>query len=282
MGWLCVLGWQASAAAVAFQVGTQLQGLLVLNYPSYAYESWHGTLLTIAVSLFSVLFNTLLATELPIVEGIVLVVHLFAWCGLLVVLWVLAPMPADARAVLTTFSDNGGWGSLGGSALVGISTCILPLVGADAAAHMSEEVRDASRAVPRSMVWTTAVNGALGWVMTITFCFAVATMDLDEVLGSTTGYPFSKLYSPRSTTMLKRFKHLANTNGLSYSHRILQRHPVSPRCDGNGRLDPGCRNLRQPLGRRNGVPAALCLCARRRRPVQPLVLQGLSEMEPPC
>lgn len=204
MGWLCVLGWQASAAAVAFQVGTQLQGLLVLNYPSYTYESWHGTLLTICVSLFSVLFNTFLATELPVVEGIVLVIHVFAWCGIVVALWVLAPM-ADARAVFTTFSDNGGWGSLGGSALVGISTCILPLAGADAAAHMAEEVQDASRSIPRSMVWTTAINGALGWVMTITFCFAVSTMDLDEVLGSATGYPWSKLYSPDRVPCLGAF-----------------------------------------------------------------------------
>lgn len=51
--------------------------------------------------------------------------------------------------VQTTFSNGGGWSSRGGSALVGISSGILPLLGADAAVHMSEEVQDAGRALPR-------------------------------------------------------------------------------------------------------------------------------------
>lgn len=58
--------------------GTQIQGLMVLNNPSYGYEAWHGTLLTIAISFFSVVFNTVLVRELPLAEGIVLVIHIFA------------------------------------------------------------------------------------------------------------------------------------------------------------------------------------------------------------
>lgn len=191
MGWLCILGWQATAAAAAFMGGTQIQGLLIINYPGYVYEAWHGTLLAIAVSLFSVMFNTVLARELPLTEGIVLVIHIFAFLGIVVTLWVVSPM-ADAKAVFTTFSDNGGWGSIGASTIIGITASILPLIGADAAVHMSEEVRDASKAIPMSMMWTSVMNGAMGWVMVITLCFSVATMDLDQVLGTSTGYPFSE------------------------------------------------------------------------------------------
>lgn len=49
----------------------------------------------------------------------------------------------------TTFNDGGNWGSLGGSALIGIVSSLNPLMGADAAVHMSEEVKDAGRSVPR-------------------------------------------------------------------------------------------------------------------------------------
>lgn len=191
MGWLCILGWQATAAAAAFMGGTQIQALLVLNNPGYVYETWHGTLLTIAVSLFSVFFNTFLARELPMAEGIVLVIHIFSWLGIIVTFWVVSPM-ADAKTVFTTFQDNGGWGNIGASTIIGITASILPLVGADAAVHISEEVRDASRAVPMSMMWTSIMNGAMAWVTIITLCFSVATMDLSEVLSSATGYPFSK------------------------------------------------------------------------------------------
>lgn len=200
MGWMCVLGWQTSCASSAFIAGTQIQGLVVLNYPdTYIPEPWHGTLITIAVAAFSVLFNTVLARKLPIIEALILVIHVFAFFGILVTLWVLSPR-ADAKAVFTEFSDGGGWGSLGGSALVGILAGILPLLGADAAVHMSEELRDASRSLPQSMILTTVFNGAFGWIMVITFCFCLG--NLEEVLGSPTGYPFMQVFynSTQSTS----------------------------------------------------------------------------------
>lgn len=62
MGWMCVLGWQASCGATAYVSGTMIQGLMVLNHPdSYVPQNWHGTLLTMAVAAFSVLFNTVFA-----------------------------------------------------------------------------------------------------------------------------------------------------------------------------------------------------------------------------
>ncbi|UKZ61281.1 uncharacterized protein TrAtP1_002548 [Trichoderma atroviride] len=199
MGWMCVLGWQTSCASSAFIAGTQIQGLVVLNYPDYVPKPWHGTLITIAVAAFSVLFNTFLARKLPIIESLILVIHVFAFFGILVTLWVLSPR-ADAKAVFTEFSDGGGWGSLGGSALVGILAGILPLLGADAAVHMSEELRDAGRSLPQSMILTTVFNGAFGWIMVITFCFCLG--DLGEVLESPTGYPFMQVFynSTQSTS----------------------------------------------------------------------------------
>lgn len=134
MGWLCVLGWQTDAASVAYLAGTTIQGLIVLNKPDYVFERWHGTLLTMAVAAFGVLFNTVLARKLPMVEGLVLIVHVFAFFGILVTLWVLSPTNAPEK-VFTTFNDGGGWGSLAASTLSGITGGVLPLIGADAAVH---------------------------------------------------------------------------------------------------------------------------------------------------
>lgn len=120
MGWLCVLGWQMSSASAAYLAGTQIQGLVVLNYPSYNYEPWHGTLLTIAVAAFATVFNITLARRLPMIEAVILIIHIFAFFGIIVPLWVLAPR-GEAHEVFTTFSNGGGWGSLGSSALVGIT-----------------------------------------------------------------------------------------------------------------------------------------------------------------
>ncbi|KAJ9623489.1 hypothetical protein H2203_005751 [Taxawa tesnikishii (nom. ined.)] len=51
---------------------------------------------------------------------------------------------------------------------------------------MSEELKDASRVLLREMMWATLVNGILGVVMMVTFCFAVGD-NLDQLLYNVTG-----------------------------------------------------------------------------------------------
>ncbi len=144
-----------------------------------------------AVSAFAVFFNTYLAKKLPLIEGIVLVVHVFGFFAILVPLWVLAPR-SSAREVFTQFNNGGGWPNYGSSALVGILASILPLLGADAAVHMSEELRDASKILPQTMIWTTVFNGLLGFVMIITFCFCLGP--LLAAVETPTGYAFIQVF----------------------------------------------------------------------------------------
>ncbi|EXJ73243.1 uncharacterized protein A1O5_03003 [Cladophialophora psammophila CBS 110553] len=191
VGWLCVLGWQTGAANTAFLAGTQIQGLVILNYPDYTPERWHGTLLTFAVASFSVFFNTFLVKKLPLVEGIVLIIHVFGFFGVLITLWVLGPR-GNASDVFTTFNNYGGWSSDGLSAIVGILAVMIPLLGADGAVHMSEELRDASKVLPQSMIWTTILNGAMGWIILITFCFTLGS--LDDAIDSPTGQPYIAVF----------------------------------------------------------------------------------------
>ena len=102
---------------------------LLLN--RYVFERWHGTLLILAMLLFAFAFNTLFAHQLPILECIVLVIHLCGFLCILIPLWVLAEK-TSSRQVWTTFSDPG-WGNQGLSCLVGIVASVAPLLGADAA-----------------------------------------------------------------------------------------------------------------------------------------------------
>ncbi|KAI3392041.1 hypothetical protein diail_6315 [Diaporthe ilicicola] len=199
MGWLCVLGWQGGCASASFLAGTMIQGLIALNHPdTYITEGWHGTLLTIAVAAFAVFFNTFLARHLPIIETGLLAIHFLAFIGIIATLWAMSPI-SDA-SVFTQFNDGGGWNSLGVSTLAGITSGILPLLGADAAAHMSEELQRASKTIPRSMILTTVVNGLMGWIMIITFAFCVGP-NVEDILASPSGYPFMALFynSTKST-----------------------------------------------------------------------------------
>ena len=71
------------------------------------------------------------------VEGIVLIVHVCGFFGVLVPLWVLAPRnPSDA--VFSQFTNYGGWPTTGLAVMVGMLTSVYGLLGADSAVHMGK------------------------------------------------------------------------------------------------------------------------------------------------
>lgn len=75
----------------------------------------------------------------------------------------------------------------------------MSLVGPDSAAHLAEEVKDASKALPKAMIATLIFNGILGWIALITVCFMIG--DLNTVLNTPTGQPFIQiLYDTTSST----------------------------------------------------------------------------------
>ncbi|PIB01044.1 Choline transport protein [Cercospora beticola] len=191
MGWLCFTGWQCAITSITYLAGTIIQGLIILNNDSYVPERWHGTLLVIAVAAFAVLFNTVLAKKLPMVEGLLLILHVLGLFAIIIVLWVLAPT-ANAKDVFTQFTNAGGWNSNGTSFMVGLLTPIISLIGFDCAVHMAEEVKDAGKTLPKAMLWSFGFNSVLGFLMAVTMCFTLG--DVDSILASKTGFPFIQVF----------------------------------------------------------------------------------------
>ena len=56
----------------------------------------------------------------------------------------------------------------------------------------AEEVEDASRTLPRSIMWSVYLNGAMGFIMAITMCYCLG--DLTTVIDTPTGYPFIQVF----------------------------------------------------------------------------------------
>lgn len=57
---------------------------------------------------------------------------------------------------------------------------------------IAEEIKDASIILPRSIMASLFLNGALGFVMLVTYCFCLG--DVEEILGTHTGYPFIQVF----------------------------------------------------------------------------------------
>jgi amino acid transporter len=190
-GWVCVLGWQSNITSVAFIAAQQIQSLMVIFESNYVFERWQGTLLIIAIGFLSIIFNSYLAKRLPLVENIILVLHITGFFAIFIPLWAMAPRNS-AKMVFTQFTDGGNWGSIGLSCLVGMLGPVFTFIGPDSAAHMAEEIKDASYVLPRAMMWTAAINGTLGFAMLVTFCFCLG--NIEDILANPDIMPFVQVF----------------------------------------------------------------------------------------
>ncbi|KAK6437800.1 hypothetical protein LTR95_006002 [Oleoguttula sp. CCFEE 5521] len=182
-GWLAIAGWQGGITGIGMLVATVIQGLIILNYPDYVAQGWHGTLITIGIVGLCVGFNTYGARQLPVVEASLALLHFGGMT--------LAPRN-DPYSAFFHINNGGGWASDGLSLLVGLYPLTVSLNGFDSQVHMSEETKDATRAMPRSIMWSTYINGFLGFIMAITMSSTLG--NLDEILATSTGYPFIQVF----------------------------------------------------------------------------------------
>ncbi|KAH6611948.1 amino acid/polyamine transporter I [Boeremia exigua] len=177
-GWLTVIGWIAALTSVCFFVSDLILQLASLNHPgTYVRENWHATLLLWAVLILCVFINVFVSGALPTIEVVVLIVHVLGFFGILVPLVYLTPAHNSAKDVFTTFHNKGQWPTQALAFFVGLQGNALAFVGTDSVVHMSEEVRNASTDVPRSMLMSLGINGTLAVGLLLAVLFSATGLE---------------------------------------------------------------------------------------------------------
>jgi amino acid transporter len=97
-----------------------------------------------------------------------------------------------ASFVFTENTNSSGWSNNGVSWLIGLLSTVYPMLGYDAAAHVSEEIPHPSRNVPLVMVGSVVINGVMGFGYTIMLLYS--TGPLKALLETPTGFPFMQIY----------------------------------------------------------------------------------------
>lgn len=136
-GWVTILAWIATIASGAFLSATMIQGLCLVNYPAYGltYKPYQGTLITWAVVLVCVFFNTVIGSLLPKVEAAFLILHVLGFFAILIPLVYYGPK-GDVTELFSSYLNEGGWSTYGLSFMVGSLGSAFSFVGADAAVHV--------------------------------------------------------------------------------------------------------------------------------------------------
>ena len=200
-GWLTVLGWQANIAAASYLTGTAIQGIIVLTSPSYNPKGWHGTLLTWAVAICSFGINACVSSVLAKIEILVMILHVIVFVAVLVPLVYLSPR-VSPQQVFTVFTNAGGWSTQSLSFFVGIVGTVFAFLGADGAVHISEEVKNASVVVPRSMVLSMVINGALAFGILVATLFSL--VDIEKIISTPPiEFPFMAVFTQAAGSKTK-------------------------------------------------------------------------------
>ncbi|KAK0871399.1 hypothetical protein LTR87_012862 [Friedmanniomyces endolithicus] len=193
-GWLSALAWCCGTTSGFFLAGSLIHGVIVELHSDYVAEPWRAYLLVVALATIGALVNTYLSRKLPKLEGFAFLLTIAGFISVVIVLWVLSSeQRLTASEVFQTFSNDGGWSSLGLSMVAGQILLVWTLTGADATAHMAEETRHASDVIPKAMILSYFINRFMVFVMLITYCFCLT--DLTDAFASATGFPFIQVFA---------------------------------------------------------------------------------------
>ena len=128
-GWITVFGWIATCATPAFLIGTQIEGLLILNDDSYVPKGWHGTLLAWAVLSLPVLCNIFARKALAPIEILGGITHITFLIVYAVILVIMAPRSSASYVFTETTTGLSGWMNAGVQWNIGLLTAVFPLGG---------------------------------------------------------------------------------------------------------------------------------------------------------
>jgi hypothetical protein len=124
------MAWQSGNAIGVFLVGTLIQSIISINIPTYAFPSWHATLLVIGAVGIAFAGNVFGAKVLPHWQNAVFAIHVMAYFAFIIPIWVNAPRVPSSQ-VWSGFENSGGWSNLSLSVMIGQLSGIYTQVGVD-------------------------------------------------------------------------------------------------------------------------------------------------------
>ena len=201
-GWLNLIGLIAILASVAYGSATFLD----LTLGTFS-ESWlAGYSLTRVFIIFLVILaivaiiNITSSHLLAVINNISVWWHVAGAAAVILILWILPEQHASFGEVFAkTINNSGIFG--GATSGIGFLLFVLPIsailtqytiTGYDASAHLSEETKSAANGAAKG-IWRSIFYSAIGgWILLLTFLFAVQDSDAVSASGGASATIFSQ------------------------------------------------------------------------------------------
>lgn len=190
-GWFMIIGILAMGATNSFIGANFILGMANLTHPNYVIERWHTVLVAYTFTFFATLVNVFGEKLLNRLSKGLLVFNIVAFIVTIVTILACNDNKQSASFVFKDFQNFTGFGS-GMAVIVGIIQPAFGMCCYDAPAHMTEEIKDASKQAPRAIVMSVWIGAVTGFVFLVSVCFCIG--DITTVAASPTGVPLIQIF----------------------------------------------------------------------------------------
>lgn len=190
-GWMACAAWFFWTAASCLITSQLLWALVQVCHPEFVLQAWHYYLVYVAAAVVA------LAMNIPLFGFYSLAVKGLTWyinagaLFVLIALLVRAHPKASAAEVFTQFVNGTGWSSDGVVFFLGLLPGAAAVNGFDCATHMSDEMPNPARNVPKVMLGSALLSAPAGLLMVVVYLFC--NVNPDGLLAPIADQPIAQL-----------------------------------------------------------------------------------------
>ncbi|KAI9852356.1 MAG: hypothetical protein M1824_002017 [Vezdaea acicularis] len=162
-----------------------------LANPDYTIQRWHTVLVAYAIVGLSVIINIYGPHLLDKLSRGLLVWNIMAFVVVIVTILATNKNKQSASFVFKDFQNFTGF-SAAFAAILGLLQAAFGMCCYDAPAHMTEEMKNASREAPKAIVMSVYVGAITGLIFLISICFCIG--DITATATSSTGVPLIQIF----------------------------------------------------------------------------------------
>ena len=190
-GWFMITGILAMGATNNFIGANFILGQANLSFPQYVIERWHTVLVAYAITFLCAAVNIYGSHLLDRISHFVLLWNLCSFIIIMVTILATNDHKQPASFVFHDFQNFTGF-STGFAAILGLLQSSFGMCCYDAPAHMTEEMKNASKEAPKAIVMSVYIGAVTGFIFLVSVCFCIG--DINSTAESTTGVPLIQIF----------------------------------------------------------------------------------------
>ena len=166
-------------------------GMANLVFPSYEIQRWQTVLVAYLVAILAAAINIWGPHLLNRISRFILIWNITAFFITIVVLLATNDHKQSASFVFADFQNFTGW-DRAMAAIVGILQACFGMCCYDAPAHMTEEMKSASKQAPQAIILSVVLGAITGFAFLLVLCFCIG--DINATQNSATGVPVIQIF----------------------------------------------------------------------------------------